>query len=73
MRARKGELFLLVDVRGLVVQDSVEGPGPDGVVHILCVQHGSGHLSVFDRSVHAEASDLASKFVLERFLHIPGA
>ena len=55
------------------MQDSVEGPSPDGVVHVLCVQHGSGHLSVFDRSVHAEASDLAAKFVLERFLHIPGA
>ena len=69
---RKRDLFL-VDVRGLLVQDPVMGPGPDSVVHILSVQYGPGHLRVLDCSVIRKAQDLITKPALERFLHIPGA
>ena len=65
--------FFLVDVRRLLVQDPIMGPGPDSGVRILSVQYSPGRLSVLDCSVIRKAHDLITKPALERFLHIPGA
>ena len=50
----------------------VYAAGPNGRVHILCLQLLPDLFGVLDRSVDEEAQDLVAKPVLELFLHIPG-
>ena len=63
--------FLVGDVRWLEVEDPVLGPGPEGGVHILCMEQLSGLPSVLNSSVFTEALDFVAKLLLECFLHIP--
>ena len=64
--------FFLGNVRWLEVEDSVGWPGPNGGVHILCVQLLPDLFGVLDSSIDEEAQDLVAKPALESFLLIPG-
>ena len=64
--------FFLGNVRWLEVEDSVGWPGPNGGVHVLCVQLLPDLFAVLDRSNDEEAQDLVAKPALDCFLFIPG-
>ena len=59
--------FFLGNVRWLEVEDSVGWPGPNGGVHILCVQLLPDLFGVMDSSIVEEAQDLVAKPALETY------